>query len=259
MRVPGHIGEIRQEYILGARMRRCEVRDDVLLRGGKWTDVHPERTRQDDPAPLKVKEVTVGTRRYVVCHNEEQFRKDQHDRQVIVDALVEQLRKGAKALVGNKGYRRYLKCQGEHFEIDDDKILDEERFDGTWVLRTNTNLPMTEVALHYKHLWTVEDIFRTMKSILETRPIFHKCDETIAGHVFCSFLALQVRKRLQDQIAAKGWNLEWADIVRDVDIVSVVNVTHNEKEFSIRTETTGVAGKVFQVAGVALPPVLRQA
>jgi transposase len=169
------------------------------------------------------------------------------------------LRKGDKSLVGNKGYRRYLKCEGTRFEIDEDKILSEEIFDGKWVLRTNTKLPFVEVALQYKQLWTVEDIFRTMKSIMETRPIFHKCDETIAGHVFCSFLALLLRKKLHDMIAARGWKLEWADIVRDVDAIMEVNVTHGEKKFTVRTETTGVAGKVFQAVGVALPPVLQEA
>jgi transposase len=252
--------DMRWEYILGVRMRRCnEVRDDVLLRGGKFTEVHPERIRNDDPAPLKAKEVKIGNRRYVVCHNEEQARKDRYDRQAIIDALRDQLRKGDKSLVGNKGYRRYLKCEGTRFEIDEDKIQSEEIFDGKWVLRTNTKLPFVEVALQYKQLWTVEDIFRTMKSIMETRPIFHKCDETIAGHVFCSFLALLLRKKLHDMITARGWKLEWADIVRDVDAIIEVNVTHGEKKFTVRTETTGVAGKVFQAVGVALPPVLQGA
>jgi hypothetical protein len=248
------------EYILGVRMRQCtEVKEDVLLRGGRFTEVIPERSRSKDPAPLKVKEVNIGRHRYVVCHNEEQSRKDQYDREAIVEALREQLKKGEKSLVGNKGYRRYLKCEGERFHIDEDKIQEEELFDGKWVLRTNTELPAPEVALKYKQLWTVEEIFRTMKSILETRPIFHKCDETIAGHVFCSFLALVIRKKLHDELAARGWSLEWADIINDVDAVSEVSVTHASKKFVLRTEASGVAGKVFQAAGIALPPVLREA
>ena len=60
-------------------------------------------------------------------------------------------------------------------------------------------------------------------------------------------------------ITARGWKLEWADIVRDVDAIIEVNVAHGEKKFSIRTETIGVAGKVFQAVGVALPPVLQEA
>jgi len=77
------------------------------------------------------------------------------------------------------------------------------------VLTTNTDLPAREVALQYKQLWMVEDVFRSMKSLLDTRPIFHKCDETIRGHVFCSFLALLLRKELEDRLARKEWKLEW--------------------------------------------------
>lgn len=65
------------------------------------------------------------------------------------------------------------------------------------VLRTNTRLPAAEVALKYKELWRGKYIFRSVKSILETQPIYHRCDETIRGHVFCSFLALVVMKELQ--------------------------------------------------------------
>jgi transposase len=114
------------------------------------------------------------------------------------------------------------------------------------------------VALKYKQLWTVEDIFRTMKSILETRPIYHQWDETIRGHVFCSFLALVVRKQLHDRIEQKGWKLEWANVVEDVDALEEITLDHQGKELTLRTEVKGVAGKVFQAARVALPQVLKQ-
>jgi transposase len=126
-------------------------------------------------------------------------------------------------------------------------------------LRTNIELDKKDVALKYKQLLLVEDIFRTMKSILDTRPVFHKCDDNISGHVFCSFLALLLRKALQDRIEAKGWKLEWADIIRDLEKIQEVTIEHQGKRFNIRTEASGVAGKVFQAAGVALPPVLRTA
>jgi transposase len=104
----------------------------------------------------------------------------------------------------------------------------------------------------------VEDIFRTMKSVLDTRPIYHQNDESIVGHVFCSFLAVVIRKELQNRIARKGWKLEWARIIADVDAIEEITVEHQDATFRIRTEATGVAGKVFQAAGIALPPVLRE-
>ena len=125
------------------------------------------------------------------------------------------------------------------------------------MLTTNTDFPAAEVALKYKQLWMVEEVFRSMKSLLDTRPIFHKCDETIRGHVFCSFLALLLRQELEDRLARKEWKLEWADILRDLDNLVEMEVAISGKGYVFRGQTPGVAGKVFQTCGVALPPALR--
>jgi len=98
-----------------------------------------------------------------------------------------------------------------------------------------------------------------MKSLLETRPIYHQKDETIRGHVFCSFLALLLRQELERRLAPHGWTLEWADIVRDLDHLDETTITVDEKRYVIRSEIKGTLGKVFHAAGVAIPPALRPA
>jgi hypothetical protein len=98
-------------YILGARMRAMqEVRERVLADRGRYQEVHPERQRAKDPSPLKVKEVRIEDRRYIVCLNEEQRRKDAADRRAIVAHLRETLKRGDKELIGNQGYRKYLQA-----------------------------------------------------------------------------------------------------------------------------------------------------
>jgi hypothetical protein len=247
-------------FILGARMRRHkEVREEVLADTGRFRTVHGRRRRSTDPAPLKVKEVWVGERRYVVCVNEEQAQEDRRKRAEIVTALREQLRAGDKSLVGNKGYRRYLKVSGDsHFTIDEEKLAEEARYDGTWVLRTNTELATADVALEYKKLWMVEDWFRSCKTLLETRPIYHRCDETIRGHVFCSFLALVLRQELQARLAVRGHDFEWADVMRDLERVQYVEVAPGGKRYLLRSELQGTAGHVFQSVGVAIPPTVQE-
>jgi hypothetical protein len=87
-----------------------------------------------------------------------------------VAALERQLARGDKALVGNTGYRRYLKTiRDDHFAIDPDKVEEEKGFDGIFVLRTNTDLNPLEAMLCYKQLWTVEQTFRTAKHLFSTR------------------------------------------------------------------------------------------
>ena len=228
------------QYILGARMRsQNEVKDDVLSRGGRYRVVHPERVHSDDPSPLKVKEVCVDQRRYIVCLNDDEARKDAADREAIVTALREQLRNGDKSLVGNKGYRRYLAgCGPDHFQVDEAKITEDARYDGKWVLRTNTALDSAEEALPYKRLWTVKHWFRSCKSLLQTRPIFHKCDVTIRGHVFCSFLALVLRQELQARLEERGHKFEWADVIQDLDRLQLLAVEQDGKRFLLRSDET---------------------
>jgi transposase len=248
------------KYILGARMRKHkEVRDQVLSVAGRYRVVHPKSKNKKEPSPMKVKDVVIEGRQYVVCVNEDQARKDAADREAILAGLREQLKQGDKSLVGNKGYRKYLKTRGKGFEIDEKKIAEEARYDGKWVLRTNTDLTTDEVALTYKQLWMVESLFRTMKSILGTRPIYHKRDETILGHVFCSFLSFVLMKELQNRLAQKGYELEWADVIRDLNRLQEIEIEQGDKRFLLRTDAQGTCGKVFQAAGVAMPPTIRQA
>jgi hypothetical protein len=246
-------------YLLGARLRSVkEIYDQVLRRGGRYHEVYGPKKKSKDPAPLKVKEVWVETRRYIVCHNEDQAKKDRIDREAIVAGLRDQLRQGAKSLVGNKGYRRFLKTRSRGgFEIDEAKIESEARFDGKWVLQTDTDLAPAECALKYKELWMVEHLFRSMKSIVETRPIYHKCDETIRGHVFCSFLALLLLKELQARLAARGWQVEWQRVRDDLDALEEITIRTRGRTFVIRSDLQGDAGKAIQAAGVALGSVVR--
>ena len=246
-------------YILGARMRRVnEVRQDVLSRAGRYREVYPEGRSSKDPSPLKVKEVLVDDRRYILCLNERQARKNAADRQSIIDALSEKIKSNPKSLVGNKGYRKYLSLDRDTVSLNQQKVEEEKRFDGKWVLKTNTSLSAEQVALKYKELWQVEQVFRDMKSVLDTRPIFHQRDETIKGHVFCSFLALVLIKELYRRLEKAGHDFEWADIKQDLSALQEITIEDNGKKLAIRSACKGVCGKVFQAVGVALPVTIRE-
>jgi len=246
-------------YILGTRMRRVnEIKFDVLSRGGRYKEVYPEGLTSKDPSPLKVKEFVHNDRRYIVCVNTRQARKDAADRKAIIASLKDQLKKGPKSLVGNKGYRKYLKLDKDSARIDMDKVKYESRFDGKWVLTTNTDLSTAKIALKYKELWQVERVFRDVKTMLHTRPVYHQKDENIRGHVFCSFLALVLRKELERRLNAAGHVFEWSDIKQDLKALQQVTVEENGKRLVIRSECKGVCGKVFQSVGVALPPTIKE-
>ena len=250
----------RINYIFGSRMRRQkEVREEVLgSEGSRYKEVTIARAGKKNPLLLKVKEVTVNGKRYIVCYNPEQAKKDALDREAIVESLKERLKRGDKALVGNKGYRKYLKVrEGEAFEIDYEKLKGEAIYDGKWVLQTNTEYSAEEVAVQYKQLWMVEKAFRTVKSVLETRPIYHRCEETIRGHIFCSFLALIMMKELYSRLEEKGYHFEWEDILRDLEALREVTLEMKGEKYYLRTELRGTCYSVLNAVGVAVPPRVR--
>ena len=251
------IGELESagiHYILGARMRQCnEVKHDVLSRGGRYEVVRPGRQKSHDPAPLQVKNVRVGNRRYIVCLNPEEAEADAMSREAIIRQLETALKKGDKQLVGNKGYRRYLRARGPRFEIDLEKIAEESRYDGKYVLRTDLDLPTAEIALKYKQLWMVERVIRSIKSVLETRPIYHRMNETIRGHVFCSFLALCLLKALETRMTGSGYPFHWDRISQELDRVDEGDLTAQGKTFRIRSEIQPEASRAMHSVGVKFP------
>ena len=248
-------------YILGARMRKVkEIREIIAAQQDikNYKEVYPESPLSKAPAPLKVKEVWQEDRRYILCYNSKQARKDARDREAIIESLQEKLQSSAKSLIGNKGYRKYLKINRKTVEIDQEKIKSDAIYDGKWVLQSNLDWPAEQIALKYKELWQVESVFRDLKSLFDTRPIFHQRNETILGHVFCSFLALVLRKELERLLEKQGYNFEWAEIKQDLSALEETIIEEHGRRLAIRSECQGVCGKVFQAVGVAIPPTIRE-
>jgi hypothetical protein len=151
-------------YILGVRERTDKLVRELVL-NDPTPFVPLTQAKRGKQVDYEAKAVMLGGQRYIVCRNHQEAEKDAADRAAIVAALKRQLTKGDKALVGNTGYRRYLKTiSDEHFAIDADKVEQDKKFDGIFVLRTNTDLNPLDAMLCYKHLWTVEQTFRTVKS-----------------------------------------------------------------------------------------------
>jgi hypothetical protein len=266
--------ERKLDYILGARERTDRVIREVVLEDktpftplcitkarGKAALQEGKQPRSQDETQLWVKEVKVGETRYIVCRNEIEANKDAADRAAVLQALEEQLKQNGKALIGNSAYRRFLKAGGKKsdkvFQIDPGKVADEARFDGIFVLRTNAKISALQAVLRYRDLWQVETLFRDAKSLLDTRPIFHSSDAAIRGHVFCSFLALVLKKELADRCSTKGFKIEWDRAKLDLDRLEDITVVDQDRELLLRTDADGSVPALFRSVGIALPPRMR--
>jgi hypothetical protein len=248
------------DYILGVRERStAEVRNDVLEDDG--VAVPLVIPRQKGETQLQIKDVTIASRRYVLCRNEEEARKDAEARAELLAGLERKLAQGDKALIANTGFRRFVKTIGdEHFTIDYDKAETETKFDGIFVLRTNSKLSALQVVLRYRNLLAVENAFKAAKALLATRPIFHKTYAAIRGHVFCTFLAMVLRTELIQRLAKPRSKepLEWQSIIDDLADLSEIEVTQDGRRALLRTAPGPSIDRVCRAVGITLPPVFQE-
>jgi len=210
------------KYIVCMPMRRGdEVTHDVLQRPGRFQQVADN---------LRVKEVVVGEgerrRRYVVCHNPyEETRQRAHRRQILREleaelASLKEVRgeshsKRVCQLRASRRYGRYLRLtKGGLLRIDAAKQRAAEQLDGKFVVHSNDDsLTPADLALGYKQLQRVEEAWRTLKSGLRVRPVYHWAVHRIHAHVALSVLALLL-ERVIEQACGDTWRNIRADLAQ---------------------------------------------
>lgn len=135
------------------------------------------------------------------------------------------------------------------------RLAEEAHFDGIFVLRTNADVSPLQAVLRYRKLLQAEQLFRQSKAVFDTRPIFHSSDAAIRGHVFCTFLALLLQKRLNDLARSAGSKVEWRTLLRELDQLSEARMRTSDRDWLIRTDATPAVAAIFRQANIALPPV----
>ena len=157
-------------------------------------------------------------------------------------------------IIGNKGYRRFLKISKGSVRIDPDAVEQDARLDGKFVRATNTDLHAAQVAQSYKSLWRVERTFRREKSTLEVRPIYHHRDDSSLGHIVASFLALRLEVDLQRRLEEKEQKAPWPQLMQQLAQVQAVHLGLGGRHFHIRTDLGPLASSAFQAVGMRPPP-----
>jgi hypothetical protein len=175
------------------------------------------------------------------CEDVVLWQKDAADRQTIVEFLPEKLKQDDKTLVGNAGYRKYLEREAEQGP----SASTSRRFSRMPVRRLMglaRQYPAIDPrgTFQYKQLWRVEQAFRAMKSVLETRPIYHECHDTVRGHVFCSFLALVLMKELLSRRETGAKGCEWEDIKRNVAALHALELRFKGNALSPEERASGL-------------------
>ena len=186
------------DYILGEKLRGNKDSETALRRGGRFKELKDN---------LRIKEVTLGQgatkRRYVILYNPDEAKKDKATREKMISRITQELQtietlpseKQAEArtkLLAHKSLGRYVKeLKSGQVKLDQAKIKDDAKLDGKHLVSSsNEELSAEDLALGYKQLLDVERAFRTMKTSLEVRPVYHQRDDRIRSHVLLCWLAL---------------------------------------------------------------------
>ena len=177
-----------------------------------------------------------------------------------MENLEGKIKSGSLKKVLKGDAQRYLKLEnvrrihGKRFSLNYEKIDKEARYDGKYVLRSNTELSAEEVALAYKNLWLVENTFRNLKDILKIRPIFLWTSARVKGHVFVCFLAFLLTVTLQKKTSPnsnQGESLEHPK--RRAGKVKAILLRVKNEPYLVRTELKGMAHLAFKAVGLSPP------
>lgn len=251
-------------YIIGEKMQAGKpMVEEALSRAGRYQTVTHN---------VEVKELVVGDgearKRYILVRNPEQQKKDEHERQGLIERLQAELdaiktldksehSKAVCRLVSHPTYGRYLKLgKGGWPRLDKAKLDSEKRLDGKYLLLTSDDtLPAADVALGYKQLLEVEDAFRTLKQTLELRPVYHRLSRRIRAHVVICWLALLLIRVAEVRAErAFGVTCTWSRMRPVLDLMHLGYFTSAAGSIRQRTETQAEQARLFEAIGVEEPP-----
>ena len=240
------IRELGMEYIVGVKLRKSKKAQELLSIRGPYKKVLPN---------LKVKSKKIDGETYVLCYNPDAEERDRASRQVVLENLQSKLDElGPSGLVKNRAYSKFLTIEKASAKIDEEKVSNDEKFDGKYAIRTNSSLTDEEAALAYKELWRVEQAFRNLKSNLELRPMYHRVESRIRGHIMVCFLALVMESFLAYKLKEIGCQTSVKDILHDVSQVKASKIRVNGEEQIVRTELQSQANLAFEALVTQAPP-----
>ena len=246
------------KYIVCMPMRRGdEVTEEVLARPGRYRAVADN---------LRVKEVVVGDgerrRRYIVCYNPQEAECSRAHRAELLTELEAELAslcerpgvgqsKRACGLLNSARFGRYLKRSATgHPVLDPVKVKAEARLDGKFVVTSNDDtLSPEDLALGYKQLARVEEAWRTLKSGLKLRPVYHWAVHRIHAHVALTVLAL-----LLERVAEHACADTWRNIRDDLKAIKLAQLLSPNGTVWQVTEPTPAAAKCLKALGIKNPP-----
>jgi len=172
-------------------------------------------------------ETTKGSNRLIIGYSENRAKKDKYNREKGVKRLTKAYKSGniTKDNINKRGYNKFLEITNNvKVAINQDKINDDEKWDGFKGYITNTSLTANEVYEQYRGLWVVERAYRVTKGTIEMRPMFHFTPRRIEAHVCICFVAYKVYKELERILKINNINLSVDKVISIAKTITTIKI-----------------------------------
>ena len=165
--------------------------------------------------------------RLIVTYSSKRAAKDAYNRTKGVERLKKAFSSGkiTKDKINKRGYSKFLRIENDvNVSICEDKIREDEKWDGMKGYVTNTELSPEKVVAQYQGLWVVERAFRISKGTIETRPIFHFTERRIEAHVCLCFVAYKVYKELERIILLLSMDMSVDTVIKIAKTITTIRL-----------------------------------
>ena len=248
--------EAEYEYIIGERLRNLpkKIQDKILNRKAyKKLDITDETS--GEIIEIEYLELQYKGKRLITTYSRKRAKKDRHERE-------ERIKKGRQMLehqsvIEKKARRNFLKQEekSKKYVVDEAKILRDEQFDGLACIATNNvELGTEEILSAYKQLYKIEHTFRTFKSYLETRPMFHWTEERIKGHLCLCYIAFTLLNYLSNKLRNNNLNLSENKIREALSKMQLSQIELDGKDFYLRSSISENSQKLLSLLNLKKPP-----
>jgi transposase len=223
------------EFIVGERLKTLPIHIKSKLTNLDNYSKEWEYGKDGEVISLKYTTITYNGRTIIATYSRKRATKDRKDREDKIKKAEKLLKNPSQ--IERKSARFYLKKEEDSkYSIDQDKIENDQKYDGFLCIATNNKtLEVTTVLDHYRHLFQIEQTFRTFKTHLETRPMYHWTSKRIEGHICLCYMAYTIQHYLLSKLNQRGYKISESQLRKNLDLMQLSLVEQKKEQFYLRS------------------------
>jgi len=244
------------EFIFGERLKSIlESKQDEILDLTKYKVLEIE-DESDEYIKIQYYLTEYKGRKLITTYSTKRAAKDKAEREEKIERAKMFLSQPAPLEKKAKSYylKKVKRC---NYVLDMDRIKRSERFDGFMSIATNNQkLTIAQILDAYKQLYKIEHTFRSFKTFLETRPMFHWTKARILGHLALCYISFTVLNYLQLKLKKQGTPQSENQIRKNIIKMQMSHITQNEHEYYLRSKTEDGAKQIIKALSIKEMPDL---